>query len=386
MKKTIGILIATVVFCACGNKSDGSLSSIEETQQNTTLSYIDEAEKLDNILQTYDKPLQLFQTTSKKPSTVTGALGTVVHVNPAILETFDGQPLGEKINIELKEYCTQVDLLRGNVATVSNGQLLVSGGAYYLSMSSDGNPLRIKEGKSLEVEFAKFSDEEMELFYGQRDSLGQMNWQVAQQQFRAREVAGTVRTTDVLESFETGDSWDLDMVVFETDYKVDTVKTTGFSKEELEALKKQKQIELKKQNAKTAMYQAIKINQLGWINVDRFFKFNNRTQLLIAFDESANIQSASVFLVFRDMNSVIHSFYYSADSEYTEPRLASFKDIPVGRNVRLIAYGFDEQGELYIHGSDLTIEKDEKLFLNLQKASNNDLDKLFAHDLESPRQ
>ena len=76
MKKIIGILIATtVVFCACRNKNAGSSSSvqevqeIQEVQQNSTLSYVDEAEKLNNVLQTYDKPLQRFQTTSKKPST-----------------------------------------------------------------------------------------------------------------------------------------------------------------------------------------------------------------------------------------------------------------------------------------------------------------------------
>jgi len=388
MKKTIGALItAAVVFCACGNKDTSSLPSVLEMQQNTTLSYVDDAKTLGNVLQTYDTPVQRFQTTSKKPSIVTGNLGTIVHVNPANLETFDGQPLGETIDVELKEYCTQMDLLRGNVATVSDGQLLVSGGAYYLNMSSDGNPLRIKQGKSLEVEFPKFADEEMELFYGQRDSLGQMNWQVAQQQFRARNAAEATRTTEtkpVVVTVEEVLTIVDNFVIVESPYEVDTVDMTGFSQEELEALKKQKQKEnelrAKITETEVSMYQAIKINQLGWINVDRFLKMSDRTPLLIAFNEPEKIRFANLYLVFKDINSLMQRFYYPADyiKITGESGFASFKDLPVGYNVRLIAYGFSEEGELYVHSSDLTIEKDGKLFIDLQKSSNDDLDKLFA--------
>ncbi len=184
MKNIIGILaIVTTVFCACGNRNKNKEAELQPTthepQQNTTLSYVDDAENLNNLLRAYDKPAQRFQTTSKKKSTVTGILGTIIHVDPDNLETFDGEPLGETIEVELKEYCNQMDLLCGNVATVSNGELIISGGAYYLDITSEGKRLRIKRNKKIKVEFPKFAEEEMELFYGQRDSLEQMNWTVA---------------------------------------------------------------------------------------------------------------------------------------------------------------------------------------------------------------
>ncbi len=372
MKKTIGILtMTTLLFCACGNKSqkqDVDLSpTIKEVQQNTTLSYVDEAEKLGGILQAYDKPIQRFQITSKKSSTVTGELGTIIHVNPANLETFDGQPPGEKIDVELKEYCTQADLLRGNVATVSDGRLIVSGGAYYINMSSDGNPLRIKQGKNLDVEFPKFANEEMELFYGQRDSLGQMNWMVAQQPFKSRETTAEVSEIADNQSIET--ALNAEMVIFESDYEIDTVKAAQISQEEFEAMKK---VYVKTQTAEKAMYQAIKISRLGWINCDRFpNNIFNRTQLLIALNESENIRSVAVFLVFKDINSVMQSFYYPGTS-------ASFNGIPVGYSVRLVAYSIDQEGELYTHSSDFVIGKDEKRSIELQESSTDELDKLFA--------
>ena len=453
--KTVGILIiAAISLSACGNnKNAGTLLSVQEeqeVQQYSIFSYVDEAEKLNNVLQTYDKPMQRLQTTSKKPSIVTGGLGTIIHVNPANLETFDGQPLGEKIDVELKEYCTKADLLRGNVATVSDGKLLVSGGAYYIKMSSDGKPLRIKQDKNIEVEFPKFSDAEMELFYGQRDSLEQMNWKVAQQRFRARKDEVAEETNNVKEvkiinyrnvmvtmSTSAGDraasartfqeafrtlgfpiiddveitallEIELEMLKNKSENKVannkvvisnnnndyvstrigrfqiagprqlvlsilgfttiaDTIETVGFSEED--PVLKKKKVEIQK-----AMYRAVYLNQLGWINVDRFINISDITQLSLTLNDSATVRSVCVFMVFKDFNSVLGKFYCSAvDTD------VSFRDIPVGYNVRLIAYGFDEEGELYTHSSDFTLKEDEKLSINLQKSTNNDLDKLFAY-------
>jgi len=235
----------------------------------------------------------------------------------------------------------------------------------------------------------------MELFYGQRDSLGQMNWKVAQQRFKAHEVevevveekkedknAVTYRNSGSVIVNTTSNGMDrsafartreeaLRMLGYPAKYTYrlngDTAKTAKLSEKETEALKKLTKTQ-------TAMYQAISLNQLGWINVDRFINIPDKTQLFITLNDSKTVRSVCVFLVFKTINSVLQRFYCPAfDIDL------SFRDIPVGYNVRLIAYGFDDQGELYTHSSDLTLKNDENLSINLQKTANNDLDKLFAY-------
>ena len=46
----------------------------------------------------------------------------------------------------------------------------------------------MKQGKGLEVEFPKLTDDEMGFFLGERDSLGQMNWIQAEQNFKSKDL------------------------------------------------------------------------------------------------------------------------------------------------------------------------------------------------------
>ena len=110
-------------------------------------------------------------------------LGTTIYINPNDLETLDGKPLTENIEIELKELTNQLELFGTNTQTVSNGKLLVSGGAYYLNMKSNGKQLKIKDGKNINIDFPKLTNEKMSLFYGQKDSLGIMNWESTKTKF-----------------------------------------------------------------------------------------------------------------------------------------------------------------------------------------------------------
>ncbi len=411
MKSIIGILAVIIaVCCACGSKNkDTDLSpTTNEPQENTTLSYAEEVEKLNNLLQAYDKPMQQFQTTSQKKTTIVGKLGTIVHVDPACLETFDGQPLGETIEVELKEYCNQGELLRGNVATISNGEMIISGGAYYLDMTSDGKPLRIQEGKSINVEFPKFAEEEMELFYGQRDSLGQMNWEAAGQPFRNRPAPAkpsepekapfNEKDIDLLLSIEK--------VVFKSDFDTSTVEAAGITPQEMEIIKKQRMAELealrKKREKELAlwkrqtelqetMYEAVAISKLGWINCDRFYNVS-QTSLLIALNESPDVKVANMYLIFKNTNAVLQSFtinpvtlkrgdYDKMVREFGDSitsTSALFDRIPIGYEVRLISVGVNEKDEMYTYSSDFKIEKNETQRIELKKSSKEELEKLLA--------
>lgn len=119
---------------------------------------------------------QTFTVTRNSITLVTGKKGLKVTVNPAQLETIDGQPVEGDITVKMVELTTSEDLFRSNAATMSNGKLLASGGSYYVGMECNGKPLRIKAAASVQMEFPRIKNEDMELFYGDRDKEGNMNW------------------------------------------------------------------------------------------------------------------------------------------------------------------------------------------------------------------
>lgn len=139
---------------------------------------------------------QTFTVTRKKITLVTGKKGLKVTVNPAQLETIDGQPVDGDITIKMVELTTSEDLFRSNAATMSNGKLLASGGSYYVGMECNGKPLRIKGTASVQMEFPRIRDEEMELFYGDRDKAGNMNWVKANEPLEFKYTTARVTAYD----------------------------------------------------------------------------------------------------------------------------------------------------------------------------------------------
>ncbi len=119
---------------------------------------------------------QTFITKKKEVTVVTGKKGLKVTVNPSQLETMDGQPVDGNITVTIVELTTSEELFRSNAATMSNGRLLASGGSYYVGMKCNGRELRIKGNQSVTMEFPRLKEEGMELFYGNRDTKGNINW------------------------------------------------------------------------------------------------------------------------------------------------------------------------------------------------------------------
>jgi len=370
MKKITGILILLAIMLAgCRNNNSGNTSEAifpEEEKRNSTLDYVQEYEALSSILQQFEEPAQVFRVTSTEHSQVIGRQGTVINLNPDYLETVDGEPVTGEITVVLKEQTNQRELVLGNTQTVSNGQLIVSGGAYYIGMAADGKELRIKKGKSLDMEFPKVTEDEMELFYGQRDSLGQMNWQVAQQKFvkKKHKEEDFIAETDVF------------MVVLETIEGIDTIK--NFSQKEFEKQQKRRKMEKETREVEEKLYEAIKINQLGWINCDRFYRIppDCKTDLIIAMDNKLiDVPVAKAFLVFKNINSVL-SYNYFAHEDDNHFNNIHFNNIPVGEDVKLIIYTA-EKGKVYIHSSDFTLKKDETLTIALKESNDKELENML---------
>jgi hypothetical protein len=127
------------------------------------------------------KVMEIFTASGSGISVITGNKGLKLTINPWMLEKEDGSAVDGKIAVSMIELTNSEDLFRCNAATLSNGRLLASGGSYFVSLECNGQKLRLKNGRSLKVEFPHLKNREMELFYGNRDTSGNMNWVSADQ-------------------------------------------------------------------------------------------------------------------------------------------------------------------------------------------------------------
>jgi hypothetical protein len=351
-------LFALLILCALFGCNNAKTSTNENQIPNTSIEF----KKLNDFLEGLDKSSQIFNVSSNKPSKVNGKKGTIIFLNPNDLVSENGQPLGKTIQVELKELTNQSDMLKANAPTVSNGRLLVSGGAYFIKLTSDNNILKLKEGKSLAVQFPKLTKSDMSLFYGQRDSLGQLNWQEANQKFENKATAIAKPKLDTVssapDSFEPYDA--IYKYVEESGSK--TPSTVDEKKLIVENIKNE-----------LVVYEILKVKKLGWINCDRFYDPNSVTNLQISFNEKDSIQSANVFLVFKDINSFMQSCYFSISDHKIN---AGFTNIPIGSKTKLIAFS-TKNGKTHSYNSYITFEANKSVQIDFKKTSKDEIEKLF---------
>ncbi len=123
-----------------------------------------------------DSKTQHFSVAHKKVTVITAKGKLKIKVDPSALEKENGSAVDGKIKVSIIELTNSNDLFKSNAATISDGRLLASGGSYFIGMECNGQKLRIKEGRSIEVNFPLLVKDKMELFYGERDNAGNMNW------------------------------------------------------------------------------------------------------------------------------------------------------------------------------------------------------------------
>jgi len=300
---------------------------------------LDELEQVDNLLLELAEKQQRLTAPSDKETILTGAKGTIIHVDPNRLETVDGSPIGDNIELELLEMTDNSSLLLNNAQTVSNGQILITGGAYYVNMTSDGKQLRLKQGKALELEFPKLTDDEMGLFLGDRDSLGQMNWIPTESNFKSKKIENAKEPEKPIKKKEVFTEVS---IIPLGEYNVDTtvigpkkVNSEDVTEEEYQEylIKLQEYEELKKEiEYQRQTYQVIKLMNFGWINCDRFYTDPNPKtdiQLLVNKD---SLHTARFYAVFKDIRSFVTEYFYKGRRE-----APTFRNIPIGKELTIIA-------------------------------------------------
>ena len=197
-------LILIMSSCDQKNPEDSKTTPIKASDTVVTVEKRERAmdiptavQAVRNELQKRSVQSQLFSSDSLNGQIV-GKGGTVIDVDKSALETVSGKPVTGDVIVELKELLDKSAFITAEAPTVSDGKLLVSGGAYFIGMKCNGEELKLRPGRKLNIHLPKAGDG-MSLFYGQRDGNGVVNWKPAN-----KELTRTPQT-DVTTGFRASD-------------------------------------------------------------------------------------------------------------------------------------------------------------------------------------
>jgi hypothetical protein len=344
--------IPTHTTVSTNRREEKTEEALTPGKQNRTLK--SEAKKFCDFFKTVDDPSQTFTVPADKTREVTGKAGTIISINPDDLATLNNEPVAKNIEVELKELTNQQQLLKANAQTVCAGKLLVSGGAYYINLRSDGQQLKLKPGKALSVHFPKLTNEPMTLFAGYHDSLGEMQWKQRKQTFRPNGPEQAWRDTRNVTIQYDGDILEIDTLA---------------KRKPKEKTEKEKQ----KQQAYDKLYAAMEIQSLGWVNCDRFYTILNKTNVSFKFDPRDEIIFASIYLIFDEINSIAQTCYGAMENGSANPGL---QNMPVGAKVRVVAFSLKDN-KMMAHSSKLTISKNETVSISMKETSDEELKALL---------
>ena len=362
MKSILLILSALLIFSCTKNSSKNRLIS---------------------ILMEYQPSEQVFEIDSEGFVSIVGKKGTKININTEDLVFEDGEKIEFPIKIALLELTSKEDLMRANAQTVSNGRWLVSGGAYKIQITSNGRQLKLKEGSSYTISFPKIVDERMSIFYGERNKEGNMNWESSEINLDEREYPIVIKQDSSFMRYDLEYNIDLqvDTVVLRKPkgkFKIsqlserfpyidsisiakDTIFGISHMAEEVPVdTVLQRSIELNNRiwKIQNQVYEAISLNKLGWINVDRFYpKISNRVNLSFLIDKK--VWNNQCFISSQSDNLIMN--------QYLDETGNLSIDFPKGKTFQIFVFGLEDDKLYGCKKSFRTTEKSRVIKLKMKE-------------------
>jgi hypothetical protein len=355
-------LIPFMFFSSCD-------SAVKEADMTEGKASIEIFEEIDNKLSELYDGTQFYTIPADKESIVKGTGGTRLFVNPSDLENEGGYPITGSLTVELRELNSLGNLVLNNAPTTSNGNILITGGAYYIDITSDGSKVKLKEGKTMKAEFPKSLEANMSIFQGELDKNNQVNWiesSIALQQKKLDEPKKPIRKTKYVKKTTN----ELDAIFGYIDGTDATVNT------EYEEVSKEvyddylEDLAAFEQAEKT--YKSVELIKLGWINCDKFLNQSDLVTINLEIDKS-KITKARFFAVFEDINSVMSTNY----SSHIECGL-SFNNVPLGKKIRLVGISSDQDSSL-IFDETIVVQKGKPIAIEFVKVNDGDLKEVLAN-------
>lgn len=130
------------------------------------------------ILNTELLPVRHFSITNDRDTLVFGYDGTKLLIHAGTFLNSKGEEVKGAVDLVLKEAIKMSDIVLGGLTTLSNGEVLQSGGMLYVNATSQGEQLKMANGHFIEASVpAAQPDSMMQLYRGEQASAGAaINW------------------------------------------------------------------------------------------------------------------------------------------------------------------------------------------------------------------
>jgi hypothetical protein len=274
--------------------------------------YLDNGEKPYSLQANYpEKESQYFLINPMRDTTIYGKEGTEIHIPPTALTS------RKLVSIKLKEFYSLADLMINDLSTVSDGEMIQTGGSIYLEAREHQTEKKVTINPNLGLDIAFTGgrdDPKMEVFIKDPHSA-KMNW------IRPRKTEVTMIK-----------SWSMTETILDPETNEVISSKTYNSKKEWEDHLNKKAEEKKTADIviakKKANYEKLKVYDMGYINCDRF-PDEPKIQFMVAADDSI---VAEYFVVFDNVRGVLKG--------ETRGNSVDFGTIPSDKAARLIAVSF----------------------------------------------
>ncbi len=310
---------------------------------------------------------QSFTIDISKDNTITGKSGTKVKIDKNIFVDQNGKKIKGKVEIQLIEALTPIDMVLGNLTTTYNGKPLETGGMIYLNAEANGKEVSIASKKSISITMpTKETLEGMSVFEGKQDSTG-IKWvnpiklpEIEKQEEKIK-ADTIVKTTNIyyrVDGFAKGEepsyvtdevsriAWAGDGLKISKDsvFKIDEYTVHFIKQKKLltskEVFKNEKGQNSFAEDTKTSYIFSIK--KLGWANIDRLLEDprTREVELITSIENEKDFNFIYVTLITQNMylpgyQKRDNTFSFSHDDEEKQ-------ELPVGETATILATAYKD--------------------------------------------
>jgi hypothetical protein len=241
--------------------------------------------------------------------------------------------------------------------------------------------LKLKEGKTISMTFPKTTDENnMQLFYGERDENDFMNWEESNISFTekkyfsihyklASEIDSELTKRYGVDTYE--DYFITDTLGFKTlsEYKLKypAEDSLFIVKDTLTNIKSWENYEdfilniSNYQLLNDTFYNTIETSKLGWINIDKFAP--ELPKATIKFDYIDDFDAIQTYIADEKDNTILN--VYNNEIE-----------IPINRSFYIISFAIKD-GTFYVYKKSVRFSKNTTQSISLKKINKNQLKSVF---------
>jgi hypothetical protein len=277
----------------------------------------------------------------------------------------------ECVEIRIAEAYDKIQMVQYNLQTISNHELLVSGGMIGIEAEICGNPVGLDSLKTIGIFLPqKDIDERMELFTGKRDAGGYMDWTLKPNQLYSFYNPGNfIRYLNYqdcpfffcrilrflgINRNETANYF------YTNNYDIETydkyIETMG--KEGVEHVEKMKEVN---NDLLGYMFQT---NNLGWFNCDYMPDIPGNNRMALNIEEKPDILT-NIYILFNNRNAVLNA--KPSKTYYT------VKNMPVNEDITILAIRTNEDKTISLAIKAHTTNPNQTIKLAYDKISAKEL-------------